>query len=70
MTTNKTIICNCNQVSELEIRNINCRNNSNNLADVQLITHAGTRCGRCLASVKSIVNEEFNNRMTTQLKLF
>jgi bacterioferritin-associated ferredoxin len=64
------MICQCNQVTEKEIRTIIRKNNSNNLTDVQLLTAAGTRCGRCLSQVKAIVDDQCRKRDANQLRLF
>ncbi|MBN2743867.1 BFD-like [2Fe-2S] binding protein [Breznakibacter xylanolyticus] len=63
-------ICQCNQVTELEIRTIINKKIDSNIEDVQLITGAGTRCGRCRTIVNEIVTSQIKQRPITQLKLF
>lgn len=64
-----SIICFCNQVSDKEIRQVIKKNPGYSLTEVQQITTASTRCGRCLNEVTAIVNAESGKRDFTQLKL-
>jgi nitrite reductase (NADH) large subunit len=50
----KRIVCFCNLVDEAEI--ISClKKGADSTKDIQLLTRAGTSCGRCLPVIDGIV---------------
>lgn len=50
------LICLCNFVDEKEIR-LYLRKGANSTSDIQLLTRAGTTCGRCLPEIDTIVSD-------------
>ena len=64
------MICLCNQVHEKEIRRLIRKHPNANFEDIQRLTKAGTSCGRCKESVKSILRDELAKHPSSQLRLF
>jgi bacterioferritin-associated ferredoxin len=64
------MICFCNQVTEKEVKLLLKRKPDYSIQDIQIVTKAGTSCGRCKSILKSIVDEEQNKKPYRQLKLF
>jgi NAD(P)H-nitrite reductase len=51
------IICTCKSVTKKEIL-IAIRNGAQTITDIQIITKASTGCGRCKATITSILEKE------------
>ena len=62
------IICFCNQVTDKEIRSVLKKNPAYGLTEIQSITNASTRCGKCQNEVTAIINAATVNQDFTQLK--
>lgn len=52
----KRLVCLCNHVSELEIKN-KLRAGALSTSDIQEFTAAGTGCGRCVSEINAIVEK-------------
>lgn len=50
------MVCICNVVTESEILQV-LKKGARSTSDVQLLTRAGTSCGRCLMEIDRIVEE-------------
>ncbi|WP_320052849.1 (2Fe-2S)-binding protein [uncultured Acetobacteroides sp.] len=51
------IICNCKGVTKREILTA-IKNGTQTITDIQIITKASTGCGRCKATISSILDKE------------
>jgi bacterioferritin-associated ferredoxin len=52
----RRLVCVCNVVTESEILQV-LKKGARSTADIQLMTRAGTSCGRCLMEIDRIVEE-------------
>lgn len=52
----RRLVCNCNVVTENEILQA-LKKGARITADIQMLTRAGTSCGRCLMDIDRIVEE-------------
>ncbi|HLN72680.1 MAG: (2Fe-2S)-binding protein [Methylococcaceae bacterium] len=52
----RRLVCVCNLVTESEILQV-LKKGARSTADIQLMTRAGTSCGRCLMEIDRIVEE-------------
>ncbi|MGE5394427.1 MAG: bacterioferritin-associated ferredoxin [Candidatus Saccharibacteria bacterium] len=52
----RRLVCVCNVVTENEILQV-LKKGARSTADIQLMTRAGTSCGRCLMEIDRIVEE-------------
>lgn len=52
----RRMVCVCNVVTENEILQV-LKKGARSTADIQLMTRAGTSCGRCLMEIDRIVEE-------------
>jgi bacterioferritin-associated ferredoxin len=52
----RRMVCVCNLVTESEILQV-LRKGARSTADIQMMTRAGTSCGRCLMEIDRIVEE-------------
>lgn len=52
----RRLVCVCNVVTENEILQV-LKKGARSTADIQLMTRAGTSCGRCLMEIDRIVQE-------------
>jgi bacterioferritin-associated ferredoxin len=50
------MVCVCNLVTESEILQV-LKKGARSTADIQMMTRAGTSCGRCLMEIDRIVQE-------------
>lgn len=63
------LVCICNMVSEKEILAA-LKKGAKSTEDIQLMTRAGTSCGKCLMTIDQIVEEyEMNAAIDPQRKL-
>jgi len=49
-------ICICNNVTDRDIKNL-VNNNITSIEDIQRITNAGNRCGKCIHTLKEVIIE-------------
>ncbi len=52
----RRLVCICNLVDEKEIITL-LNKGASSTAEIQLLTRAGTSCGRCLPEIDQIVND-------------
>jgi len=65
----KKKICTCNEVWEQEIITAIQKKEAFSFKEVQLITGAGTRCGKCQPEITKIIEKELTILKAVQLKL-
>jgi len=53
---NGKVVCGCFKVTEQDLKNA-IKNGAKSFEEVQAVTKVGTGCGKCVDSVKSIVEE-------------